>query len=59
MLTSTRFNPGPGAYQPKVTLDGKGKYFIGSCKNSLAPSFSLPSLKRFDNNGKLGLLTYF
>lgn len=52
MLTSTRFNPGPGAYEPKNTLDAKGKYFVGSCKNSLAPSFSLPSLKRFNMAGK-------
>lgn len=47
MLTSTRHNPGPGAYEPRTTLSATGNYFVGTMKNSLAPNFSLPSLKRF------------
>lgn len=53
LLTSTRHNPGPGAYAPKNEMNETGKYMIGNVHNSLAPSFSLPSLKRFqyvDNN---------
>jgi hypothetical protein len=52
MLTSTRHNPGPGAYEPKTNLSATGNYFIGHCKNSLAPSFSLPSLKRWKQEKK-------
>jgi hypothetical protein len=47
MLTSTRHNPGPGAYDPKTSITPTGDYFIGSMKNSKAPHFSLPSLQRF------------
>ena len=47
MLTSTRNNPGPGAYDPKTSIDPCGKYFIASIKNSGAPAFSLPTLSRF------------
>jgi hypothetical protein len=57
MLTSTRHNPGPGAYEPKNTLSATGNYFVANIKNSLAPSFSLPSLKRFKpekNHGEPG-----
>ena len=50
LLTSSRFNPGPGAYAPKVTISDKGKYPVAGYKNSLAPSFSLPSFKRFQND---------
>jgi len=53
LLTSTRHNPGPGAYAPKNEMNETGRYMIGNVHNSLAPSFSLPSLKRFqyvDNN---------
>ena len=44
MLTSTRLNPGPGAYEPKTFTNPTGIYFISSVKNSKAPTFSLPSL---------------
>jgi hypothetical protein len=47
MLTSTRYNPGPGAYDPKTSLTPTGEYFVGSLKNSGAQHFSLPSLQRF------------
>ena len=52
MLTSTRHNPGPGAYEPKNTLNSTGNYFVASIKNSMAPTFSLPSLKRFNPDKK-------
>lgn len=39
--------PGPGAYEPKTATDPQGKYFLATIKNNGAPSFSLPSLKRF------------
>ena len=44
MLTSARFNPGPGAYEPKTTLTPTGQYFVSSMKNSKAPHFSLPKV---------------
>lgn len=47
MLTSVRFNPGPGAYEPKNSINPTGDYFIASLKNSKAAHFSLPSLPRF------------
>lgn len=52
MLTTTRYNPGPGAYQPKTNFDPQGKYFIAGLSNSKAPTFSLPSLPRFSNGNK-------
>jgi len=47
MLTSTRHNPGPGAYEPKTFTNSHGNYFVSSIKNTGAPTFSLPSLSRF------------
>lgn len=47
MLTTTRFNPGPGAYDPKTNTNPNGNYFIGTIHNSKASTFSLPSLPRF------------
>ena len=47
-----RHNPGPGAYEPKLSTNSDGKYFIASMKNSGAPTFSLPSLSRFSNDKK-------
>ena len=47
LLTSTRHNPGPGAYEPKTTISANGNYFISGMKNSKAPLFTLPSLDRF------------
>ena len=44
MLTSARFNPGPGAYEPKTTITPTGEYFVSSMKNSKAPHFSLPKV---------------
>jgi len=52
MLTTTRANPGPGAYDPKVTLNPNGSYYVAGIPNSKAPTFSLPSLPRF-NQSKL------
>lgn len=52
MLTTTRYNPGPGAYDPKVGTNPTGDYFIASIHNSKAPTFSLPSLPRFKNEKK-------
>lgn len=49
MLTTTRNNPGPGAYEPKTTINNDGRYFVATMKNSGAPTFSLPSLPRFQN----------
>lgn len=48
LLTTIRQNPGPGAYEPKTSTSKDGKYFIASMKSSKAPTFSLPSLARFD-----------
>lgn len=45
MLTSARFNPGPGAYEPKTSITPTGEYFISTMKNSKAPHFSLPKVK--------------
>lgn len=47
MLTTTRHNPGPGAYDPKVTINPHGTYYVATIPNSKAPTFSLPSLPRF------------
>lgn len=49
LLTTIRHNPGPGAYEPKTSITKDGKYYIASLKSSKAPTFSLPSLSRFDN----------
>ena len=46
-MTSTRHNPGPGAYDPKTYTNAAGVYAIAGIKNSKAPNFSLPSLPRF------------
>ena len=50
MLTTTRHNPGPGAYDPKTSFDPSGNYFVSSISNSKAPTFSLPSLPRFSHS---------
>jgi len=50
MLTSTRFNPGPGSYDPKTNFNPNGTYFVASIHNSKAPTFSLPSLPRFKDD---------
>ncbi len=39
MLTSTRYNPGPGAYDPKTTMDPKGNYFLSTMKNNGSITF--------------------
>jgi hypothetical protein len=43
MLTSTRFNPGPGAYDSKNTIDSNGNYFIPTMKNPGTCTFKNPS----------------
>jgi Sperm-tail PG-rich repeat len=48
-LTTIRQNPGPGTYEPKANVDKVGKCFISTIKNTGAPSFSLPSLPRFQH----------
>lgn len=52
LLTTARYNPGPGAYDPKVGTNPTGEYFIASLHNSKAPTFSLPSLPRFRDDKK-------
>ncbi len=52
LLTSVRHNPGPGQYEPKLSMNKIGVFYVSKMKNSLAPSFSLPSLKRFNYNDK-------
>jgi len=51
-LTSARYNPGPGAYDPKNSTSPTGEYFVASLHNSKAPTFSLPSLPRFKDEKK-------
>jgi hypothetical protein len=61
LLTSTRFNPGPGAYDPKTNFNPNGTYFVANIHNSKAPTFSLPSLPRFKDekrDGKPGPASY-
>jgi hypothetical protein len=55
MLTTQRYNPGPGAYEPKNSITPSGSYFVSTIKNSGAPSFSLPSLPRFDAKKKAAI----
>ncbi len=45
-MTSVRFNPGPGAYEPKASINQAGTYILSSMRNTLTPSISLPSLDR-------------
>ena len=52
LMTTVRLNPGPGAYEPKNQMNQTGQYLIAGVKNSKAPTFSLPSLKRFSVNDK-------
>ena len=52
LLTTARFTPGPGAYEPKTNLSKTGEYFVAKFKNSNAPSFNLPSLPRFKESKK-------
>ena len=52
LLTSVRHNPGPGQYDPKTDTNKLGVFYVSKLKNSMAPSFSLPSLKRFQYNDK-------
>ena len=52
MLTTTRHNPGPGAYDPKTGTTPNGEYFVAGIHNSKAPTFSLPSLPRFKQEKK-------
>ena len=47
MQTTIRFNPGPGAYEPRPTLNDKGSYFVSKFKNSLATTIGPPRSKRF------------
>lgn len=51
MIGATRHNPGPGAYEPKTNISPTGNYCLSTMKNSLAPSFSLPSLSKLHNKG--------
>ncbi len=52
-MTTVRQNPGPGAYDSKTGMSLTGSYQIAGFKNSKAPSFSLPSLKRFNYDSKI------
>jgi hypothetical protein len=52
MLTNTRHNPGPGAYEPRTSISATGTYMLAGMKNSNATKFSLPSLSRFDHAEK-------
>ena len=46
MMTTARFNPGPGAYEPKTSIAPTGEYFVSTIKNSCAPHFSLPKVAK-------------
>lgn len=39
-LNSTRHNPGPGAYEPKTSINQTGKYVLSNMHSTLSPSFS-------------------
>jgi len=41
-----RHNPGPGAYEPKNSLNQTGQYVISNLSNAIAPSMSMPSLDK-------------
>ena len=41
-LTSQKFNPGPGTYEPKTSINKNGSYIVSTFKNSLTPTMSLP-----------------
>ena len=47
MMSTVRFNPGPGSYEPKATVNDKGSYFVSKFKNSMAGLIDPPTSKRF------------
>lgn len=47
--TSTRFNPGPGAYEPRDTINKSGQYAMSHMSNTLSPSFTNPSFGKGRN----------
>jgi hypothetical protein len=51
-LFTSKQGPGPGAYNPKDSLDLKGNYFLSKFKNSGAATFSPKSSRRFPNFGR-------
>jgi len=48
-LTTQRIVPGPGAYEPKNTINKTGFYILSNMKSTMSPSFSVPKL---GNNGR-------
>lgn len=45
-MTTVRHNPGPGAYEPKNSINLTGHYVVSNMGNTLTPSMSLPSLDK-------------
>jgi len=43
-LTTQRLVPGPGAYEPRTSINRDGKFILSKMKSTLSPSFSLPKL---------------
>lgn len=47
--TSTRFNPGPGTYEPRDVINPNGSYMMSNMTNTLTPSFSHSNLQKGRN----------
>eukprot|EP00350_Pseudokeronopsis_sp_OXSARD2_P009928 CAMPEP_0170548716 /NCGR_PEP_ID=MMETSP0211-20121228/6940_1 /TAXON_ID=311385 /ORGANISM="Pseudokeronopsis sp., Strain OXSARD2" /LENGTH=220 /DNA_ID=CAMNT_0010854339 /DNA_START=98 /DNA_END=757 /DNA_ORIENTATION=- len=45
--TTIRFNPGPGQYEPKPSLNSQGSYFVSKFRNSLAQTMAPSRSQRF------------
>jgi hypothetical protein len=43
-LTSNRFIPGPGTYDPKTSINKTGVYTLSTMNNTMTPSFSVPTM---------------
>lgn len=46
-VNRTMRNPGPGAYDPVVKINPKGKYPISRCPNTKGRNFGIDGIKRF------------
>lgn len=46
-MSTIRINPGPGAYEPKPTLNKTGTYFLSKFQNSMASTMSPARSLRF------------
>ena len=57
---STLLYPGPGAYEPVVKINPKGKYPISRCTNTNGRNFGIDGIQRFNNyRCKFFIFIYF